>query len=607
MTTDKALLWTDGRYFLQAAQQLDPTCWTLMKDRLPETPSIEEWLANNIDAGKQVGFDPYLISLSEFKRINSKLEKKKVGFVPVLGNLVDQIWPEAKTEEEVKAALKGEGDLEHGRPPLPRTPIFVQPIEFAGESVSSKLTKLRQAMAADNIYATIVCALDEVAWLYNLRGRDVPYNPVFMSYAIVTQDSATLYVLPEKVSDEVAQHLKEAKVNVRHYDSILEDAAAVGQKVKELSTSEKPLFIWADPAKTNFAVTNALNLDDSYRAQSTPPIAMSKAVKNDAELQGMRECHVRDGVAVCKFFTWLESQLSKLPSAHTSKEEDIAASPLTEYSVTDVLRNFRAEQDKFVDLSFSTISSIGANGAVIHYSPSPTSSKPIVTGKIFLLDSGGQYRDGTTDITRTIFLARPGAQADDGKENEETDAHPSAFQKECFTRVLKGHIALARQIFPKTCTGPALDALARHALWNVGLDYLHGTGHGVGSFLAVHEGPQGIAPNRGPLNGVTLKPGMILSNEPGYYHDGEFGIRIENLVYVTRKATPYQFNKQEFYGFENLTVVPIDRRLIQRDLLTSEEIDYINGYHAQCRAALLPRLKDDEATSQWVIRNTEPL
>ncbi len=633
VTGSRALLWTDGRYFLQASKQLDPAHWELMKAGNPGVPRLEEWLAENIGAGQAVGFDPFLLSTSEQRRMASLLQAKRVSLVPVHGNLIDEIWPEAKDASPVVATSTSESSTaaapaaaaavdEEGadefRPAPGTNPVMVHLVRVAGKSVTDKLNDLRKQMHAKDVYATVVCALDEIAWLYNVRGSDIAYNPVFLSYAIVTDADAFLYVDQRKIDQSAAIHLYSASVTVKPYEAVLDDLKALGETMRkrrdavkaaeEAKTSvdedDKAWKAWFDPIKTNVAVTSALG--EGVAFEEPNPIAIAKALKNEVEIQGMVHAHIRDGVSVSKFLAWLEAQLPSLPSADDSAEA-VSKSPLTEYSVATRLREFREEWSELVGLSFGTISSIGANGAIIHYSPSATNSAPLTTGKVFLLDSGGQYRDGTTDITRTVFLARPGAKAQAGDEAKETDAHPSAFQKETFTRVLQGHIALACATFPPETMGPALDVLARTPLWKAGLNYLHGTGHGVGSFLNVHEGPHGIAPmNRGgTITTTPLRKGMVVSNEPGYYHDGEFGIRIENLIHVVEKPTTYGKN---YLGFENLTLVPIDRSLIEMSLLTKEEIAYLDDYHKKCRETLLPLLdEDDSLTKDWIMRNTEPL
>lgn len=627
VTESKALLWTDGRYFLQAAKQLDPTCWELMKAGNEGVPKIEEWLANNIPSGQRVGFDPFVMSVGEFDRMNGVLAQSKVSLVPVHGNLVDEIWPTApvvalgasSSSENKSAADDDEEAAAEVRPAPSSNMIIVQTLDYAGKSASDKLKDLRASMIKKKVNVVVVCALDEVAWLFNLRGSDIAYNPVFMSYAIVTLNDATLYVDQAKIDSAVNIHLYSNGIAHKPYDAVLDDLKSLSTEMvqrktkadaavssgKTVDDDDAAHLIWFDPSKSNYAIVNAV--DNQVALRAATPITLAKAVKNDAEIKGMIASHVRDGFAVVRFLTWLESQLPSLPSS-TASSDEIAKSPLTEYSVTKNLLAFRAEVDDFMGPSFGTISSIGGNGAIIHYSPSKTNSAPLTTGKVFLLDSGGQYRDGTTDITRTVFLARPGAPSQSGDEAKETDAHPSAFQIEAYTRVLQGHIALASAVFPRGTMGPSLDVLARSALWKVGLNYLHGTGHGVGSFLNVHEGPQGIAnvARGGTICTTALEKGMVLSNEPGYYHTGEFGIRIENLVHVVEKQAKYA--EEKWLGFEDLTVVPLCRQLIDKSLLSNEELTWVNNYHAKCRQLLAPLLEEhDKGAKDWLMKNTEPL
>lgn len=601
VTPTAALLWTDGRYFLQAERQLDASCWQLMKDGTDGVPSIHKWLADNVTASGKVGFDPFLVSLAQLESYDKALQPKKVSMTPIADNLVDAIWPTAAGQ------IDGETEV---RPAAPAGVIKTHPVAFAGQSVADKLAKLREEMAKQGAFAVVVSALDEVAWLYNLRGSDIDYNPVFMSYAVVTADAATLFVDENKFAPDVAAHLAEASVAVAPYGAALAAMETLsGVCAARLAAGEAQYKIWTNAKTTTVAVDRALvskaaaGTEAALVNKDATPITLAKAIKNEAELEGMKRAHINDAVAVCRFLAWLEAQLPSLPKA-TDPADVIAKSPLTEYSAAEKLEAFRRECASCVGLSFDTISSIGPNGAVIHYSPSATTSSPLTTGKVFLLDSGGQYLDGTTDITRTVFLARPGADATVG--DAETDGAPSRFQRRANTRVLQGHISLAAQIFPPNTMGPALDTLARQFLWRDGLNFLHGTGHGVGSYLNVHEGPQGIAMmNRGGSMCTTpIVPGMVLSNEPGYYHDGEFGIRIENLVFCTRKAAEHS---DKYLGFENLTLVPVDRRLIDVELLSADDIKYLDSYHAECKAVVGPLVAGDALAAKWLEENTKPI
>jgi Xaa-Pro aminopeptidase len=599
VTPNEALLWTDGRYFLQAERELDAAHWTLMKQDVEGVPTMTEWLAANVPAAGRVGFDPFLVSLAQHEAYTTALEPKGIALAPVTGNLVDAIWPQAG-----QLTVCGAAEPE-ARPAFPAGTIKVHPLQFAGESVSSKLATLRAEMAKVDAYAVVVSALDEVAWLYNLRGSDIDFNPVFMSYAVVTADDATLFANSGQFAADVAAHLAEASVSVRPYADAVPALEALSATCAA-RTAPAASKVWTNAKTTTVAVDAALRskLPGAKAILTTATsITLAKAIKNDAELAGMKSAHIKDAVAVCRFFAWLESQLPSLPKA-TDSSAAIAASPLTEFTVAEKLEALRREEATCVGLSFDTISSIGPNGAVIHYKPDETTSSPLTTGQVFLLDSGGQYLDGTTDITRTVYLARPGAASEVG--DAATDGAPSRFQRRANTRVLQGHISLAAQLFPPRTMGPALDTLARQFLWKDGLNFLHGTGHGVGSYLNVHEGPQGIAMmNRGGSICTTpIVPGMVLSNEPGYYHDGEFGIRIENLVFCLPRPAAHS---DKYYGFENLTLVPLDRQLIDIELLSADEVAYVDAYHAQCKAVVGPLLTGDAAAAAWLEKNTKPL
>lgn len=572
---EKALLWTDGRYFLQADKELDASCWELMKQGVDGVPTIPEWLAKNIPSGGVVGFNPFLMSLTQFKSYEAALTENGISLVGISEDLVDAVWAAEK-------------------PASPKGAIRAQPVSLSGASTAEKLTALRAKMVEKKALAVVLCALDEIAWVFNLRGEDISYNPVFFSYALVTPDEAILYVDKEKFASGVADTLE--GVTVRPYDAILADLAAPEfvQRAAANKASGAAFRVWMDPGKSNVAVYEAAKAcgADSILDSATP-VTLAKAIKNAVEIEGMKKAHVRDGVALSRFLAWFEAQFPSLPDSKVDPTG--AGSPWTEFSVAEKLEGFRKEQPEFVSLSFDTISSVGPNGAVIHYKPEEHDCAKVTSGQIYLLDSGAQFRDGTTDVTRTFYIPSASAPA------------PSAFQREAFTRVLMGHASLAAARFPPNTMGPSLDVLARQWLWAVGLNYMHGTGHGVGSFLNVHEGPQGIAMmNRGgSIITTPISHGMVLSNEPGYYHAGEFGIRIENLVHVVDKPTKFG---AAYLGFEDLTCVPLDRALIDVALLLPEHVEYVNKYHAWCRETLLAQLaQDDKLTRDWVMRNTEPL
>lgn len=584
VTADKALLWTDGRYWLQGAAQLGPQ-WELMKAGHPTCPEIPDWLAESLPAGGRVGIDPLCHTLDAARKLSVRLEEAGHTLVPVHGaNLVDTVW----------------GD---DRPSEPKEPLRVHALEWAGKSVADKLAAMRSEMAAAGCGALLATMLDEVAWLYNLRGNDVPFNPVFISYAVVTTDTAALFVDPSKVPDDVSLHLKEAGVAVKPYSSMVQEVQLLAQMGTKM---------WIDPSKVSFGVFEAaMQAAASSQAagqqagagtrgkrrrasngaangaaapapavdskalflERASPVVAAKAIKNETEVAGMREAHLRDAVALANFLCWLEKQIA-------------GGAVLTECDVDEKLNQCRAEQQGFVEPSFPTIAGANGNGAIIHYRPEPETCGKVDGNTLLLLDSGGQYDCGTTDITRTMHFGTP-----------------SDHMKACYTRVLQGHIGLDRAVFPEGTPGLALDTLARMPLWSMGLNYRHGTGHGVGAALNVHEGPQSISTR---YNITTpLQAGMIVSNEPGYYEDGAFGIRIENLVLIKEADTSFRFGGQSYFAFEGLTMCPIQTKLIDLSLLSAVEVDWVNAYHQQVWEAVSPRLSGE--VLDWLKANTQPL
>ncbi|KAI7745417.1 hypothetical protein M8C21_016570 [Ambrosia artemisiifolia] len=541
VTSHKAALWTDGRYFLQAEKQLSSS-WTLMRSGTWGVPSTAEWLNDVLAPGSRIGIDPQFLfsseAVHELKESVAKSNHELVYLYDV--NLVDEVWKEA-------------------RPLPPNKPIRVHELKYAGVDVSTKLANLRSELTNHGSSAILISMLDEVAWLLNLRGNDVPHSPVMYAYLIVEIDSAKLFVDKSKVTPEVMDYLKKTGIELRAYDSILSEIE---------SLAARGAHLWLDTSSVNAAISSTYatacdkyletngsknkgnNLSGAPTALcKSSPVSLAKAVKNHAELEGMRSSHLRDAAALTEFWSWLEEEMNK----------NVV---LTEVEVADKLLEFRESQAGFIDTSFDTISGSGANGAIIHYRAEPGSCGIVDTQKLFLLDSGAQYLDGTTDITRTVHFGQP-----------------SERQKECFTRVLQGHIALDQAVFPENTPGFVLDAFARSSLWKVGLDYRHGTGHGVGAALNVHEGPQSISFRFG--NMTPMLKGMIVSNEPGYYEDHAFGIRIENLLYVKEIDTPNRFGGITYIGFEKLTFVPIQTKLVDLTLLSESEIDWLNDYHSQ--------------------------
>lgn len=469
ITHQDALLFTDGRYFLQASQQLEPGVWTLMKMGEPNVPSWQEWLVTQLPERARVGVDPKVISVEDAQKLIKDLREVDMEFVPQAENLVAQVWTD--------------------RPVRPQEPIRALPDSITGRSFVQKIEELRKQLQSKGAYGFVATMLDEVAWLFNLRGTDVPYNPVFFTFAIVTMDRTVLYVNESQLTNEVREHLGSSVV-LRPYTAFYDDLRSMKH---QLPPSQKLLI----GRRASYAVFQALGADFTLIGRSL--VVDAKGIKNPVELEGFREAHLRDGAALVSYFAWLEDALTK-------------GETVTETQAANMLTAFRQKQPGFQGLSFTTISSTGPNGAIIHYSPPEEGSPAIDRDSLYLCDSGAHFPFGTTDVTRTLHFGTP------------TDE-----QRRCFTRVLQGNIAIDRLVFPYNTTGYVIDALARAPGWRDHLEYRHGTGHGVGHFLNVHEPPMGIG-TRLTFNETGLKPGMVISNEPGYYLDGEWGIRIENLI-----------------------------------------------------------------------------
>ncbi|KAG7290992.1 hypothetical protein NEMBOFW57_000999 [Staphylotrichum longicolle] len=555
ITHDKAALATDGRYFNQAGKQLDGN-WHLLKTGMQDVPTWQDWAAEESVGGKTVGVDPALISSSIAEKLDETVKKSGgAGLKAVSENLVDPIWGS-------------------DRPARSNNPVVLLAQKYSGKDTATKLTDLRKELEKKKAAGFVLSMLDEIAWLFNLRGSDITYNPVFFSYAIVTQDSATLYVDDSKLNDECRSYLEQNKVSVKPYDTLFTDAKALASAAEAKGTSEPPKKYFVSN-KGSWALKLALG-GDKFVEEVRSPVGDAKAVKNDTELEGMRQCHMRDGAALIQFFAWLEDQLINKKAV------------LDEVAAADQLEEFRKKQKDFVGLSFDTISSTGPNAAVIHYKPEPGACATIDPNAIYLCDSGAQYFDGTTDTTRTLHFGTPTAQ-----------------EKKAYTLVLKGNIALDTAVFPKGTTGFAIDCLARQFLWKQGLDYRHGTGHGVGSFLNVHEGPIGIG-TRKQYADVALAAGNVLSIEPGFYEDGAFGIRIENLAMVREVKTEHSFGDKPFLGFEHVTMVPYCRNLIDEGLLTAQEKEWLNQSNREILKVMEGRFEGDELTRAWLERETRP-
>jgi len=528
VTLTGAGLWTDSRYFLHAAEQLEGTGIKLMKQGLPETLEILPWLATQLKAGDKVAVNSQMFSVNAYASMRTELKINDLELISI--DLIEPIWTD--------------------RPALPLNPFFIFDVKYAGKTTLEKLDLVREEMKKVHADVFVISALDDIAWLFNIRGKDVDYNPVVIAYALIESNKVTLCVAKEKLTPQINNYLKSQGVTVEPY-------LAIYNNLKNISTSDAVLI---DGGKLNQSLFEAIPEGCTIR-NAMSPVFKLKSIKNEIEMNGVRRAMLKDGVALTRFFKWLE--------------ENLASGNLTEISVDKKLYEFRSAQEDFVGESFGTIAGYAAHGAIVHYSATPESDSKLEPENIFLLDSGGQYLDGTTDITRTVALGKP-------TEKQKTD----------FTLVLKGHIALVMAQFPVGTRGSQLDILARKALWDLGMNYGHGTGHGVGHFLNVHEGPQSI---RMDENATVLQPGMMISNEPGMYRANEYGIRIENLVQVI-PAQETEFGK--FLQFETLTLFPIDYKLIAVDLLDDKEIDWLNNYHSRVYEALSPFLNEPE--KRWL-------
>lgn len=535
VTETEALLWVDSRYFLQGANQIEGTGIILMKDGLPDTPSIVEYLCENLHKGDTVGINGMLMSIDDTASLRSRLAKSgiklNVDFDPI-----DNIW--------------------NDRPALPADKIFVHDVKYAGESASSKIARILADTRAMGAEALFTSALDEIAWVLNIRSNDVPCNPVATSFLYLAPSGSTLFVDSAKMTPEVEAHLKEAGVAVAPYDSVQKFLAGVPKDVTVLLSG----------SRASGAIAHIL---EGHYITGDSPIAMPKAIKNDVQIQGIHASHIRDGVAMVRSLMEIEKTVNE-------------GKKLSEIGVADILLKNRSAQDLYFDLSFESICGFGAHGAIVHYTASPESDVEITKGSLLLIDSGANYLDGTTDITRTIAIGTP-----------------TEDMRHDFTLVMKGHIAIATSIFPEGTRGAQLDGMARMPLWKEGKSYLHGTGHGVGHFLNVHEGPQSIRLND---TLAPLTPGMLTSNEPGVYLADRYGIRCENLV-LTIPYEETEFGK--FYAFETITLCPFDRTLFQTEIMSPDEIAWVNNYHKMVYDRLAPSLTESER--EWLAAATAPL
>ena len=533
-------LWTDGRYFLQAESELVDSGIDLFRVGEPGVLAMDSFLAKTLHEGESLGFDSMVISQARVLSLERALHGTGVHLNPLETNLIDALWQDRPSPSTQQAR-----EL---------------PVEFAGESVAQKLQRIRQILASRSAQALVVSTLDSIAWTFNLRGADVPYNPVVIAYAIVEPEEATLFVNPEKIPQALAEQLHPG-VTIAPYEDIDKALTRLGVRQARVCVDPATLNRWAIERLSGATLIEAPN-----------PVDSMKAKKNTVQLRGMRSAHERDGVAMVRFLHWLEGAVEK--------------GGVSEISAADKLEALRREGAHFRGLSFPTISGYAEHGAIIHYSVTENSNSLLRPGGLYLVDSGAQYLDGTTDVTRTVVL---GAQA---KE----------VQKDRFTRVLKGHIALATARFPAGTPGSRLDSFARRPLWDAGLDYEHGTGHGVGAYLNVHEGPQSISHGRGLA--FPLEVGNVQSDEPGYYEPGQFGIRLENLLEVVWDEELSRPGR-DFLRFATLTLVPIDKRLIEPSLLDERERQWLNEYHQRVLETLSGYLEKTEQA--WLREVTKAL
>lgn len=535
ITSTKAGLWTDSRYFIQATEELKGSGIVLYKEMLPETPTIINFLIEEVPTGGIVGISGEVFATSEAELLEKELTKIQIKLA-TKKDIVDEVWSE--------------------RPGIPQNPPYIYGVEYAGQTVIEKIRNIRRELEQQKCDSTLLSALDEIAWTLNLRGTDVKCNPVVISYLLITKEQVVFFIAPEKVTQEISNYLKENGVEIRNYN-----------EVESYLSSMSVGSILLTPAKTNFAIMQAV-ASSCRILRSASPVALLKATRNEVEIAGVRNAMKRDGAALVKFLKWLEANIKP------GKE--------TEISIDQKLHAFRAEQPLYKGESFDTIAGYKEHGAIVHYSATPESNATLKSKGFLLLDSGAQYLDGTTDITRTIALGEL-------TEEERID----------YTLVLKGHINLAMAKFPAGTRGAQLDALARLPLWSRGMNYLHGTGHGIGHFLNVHEGPQSIRMNENP---IILQPGMVTSNEPGVYKAGSHGVRIENLILVVQEGEGMYGN---YYSFETITLCPICTKGVIKELLNKEEVEWFNNYHQKVYNELSPLLNDEEKS--WLKVATQKL
>ena len=542
--SDEAALWTDGRYFIQAAKQLTDSSITLMKTGQPGVPTIAEYLCDKLKEKSVIGFDGRTVTGRFVRTIMKETDLKQITF-DGKEDLVDLIW--------------------ENRPPISAEPVWELDVRYAGKSREEKLSDVREKMRAEEADALILTALDEIAWLLNLRGNDVKYTPVFMAYMLVMQERAVLCVHEQILSEEIRGKLIRAGISVNSYD-------AIGQILRDIPTKNR---VWADSAVVSYNLLHSLS-EETEMIDKSSPVALMKAVKTPQEMEHIRAAHIKDGVAVTRFIRWLKMNVNEAAGGISQNE---GSGKITEISAAKQLETFRSQMEGYLGASFEPIIAYGAHGAIVHYEPTEQTDAEITGGTLCLADTGGHYMEGTTDITRTLALC------------EVTEE-----EKRYYTIALRGHLALSAAKFMHGVCGQNLDVLARGPLWENGLDYSHGTGHGVGFILSVHEGPQRfqwrISEN---AKGIPLEEGMVISNEPGIYLEGRFGIRHENLV-LCRKGEKNEYG--QFMYLEPLTMVPFDRDAILPELMTDRELQWLNDYHRKVYETLQPYLVGEEI--EWL-------
>ena len=534
---DRAAIFVDGRYTLQVREQVDTD---VLEPVASADMSPSKWLQENIKPGQRVGFDPWLHTMNQVERLTKACKLARGDLLAAANNPIDTIWRD--------------------QPAPPRAPAMIHPIQYAGEHSRTKLAELAEALQKAHADACVLTLPDSIAWAFNIRGNDIPHNPVCLAFAILrAREKASLFIAPEKLDDATRDYLEDL-ADLQPPDQLMPQVRGLGQLNKS---------VLIDPDTAPHIVAQTLINTGAKLVKDQDPCILPKAVKNPVEIEGARSAHERDAVAMTRFLSWLDREAPK--------------GRLDEVKAAKELELLRTETGKLRDISFTTISGFGPNGAIVHYRVTESTCRKITGDSLYLVDSGGQYLDGTTDITRTVAIGKP-----------------SSEMRNRFTRVLKGHIAVASARFPRGTTGAQLDTLARMPLWEVGLDFDHGTGHGIGSYLSVHEGPQRIS----KLGHTKLEPGMIISNEPGYYKTGEYGIRIENLVLVVEQEKQSD-DEREMLGFETISFTPIDLRLVEKSLMTAGEIAWLDDYHEKVFDLVSPRLREKD--KKWLKSATRSL